>query len=313
MEANLERQEWLEARQRGLGGSDSPVVCGVSPFKKPSQLWAEKRGLVPLDQAPTPAMQRGTAMEPIIADLYAEKTGRELILGPQILQMDGFPVIQASIDRAIEPVMPGQGPGVLEIKCPGLKIFGKCLRDGLPPYYMVQLQHYLMVTGCQWGSFAVFNAERWRLIHFDVEVNDELCEQILEADLRFWDQVESGICPVDADQQIDMPKTEPSEVVQVDGSMWANAIDRLREARSLKEEADELEKNARADIKFLMEERGAGIVEGCGARIYWREGTGRTTLDTAALKAQCPDVYKKYAKTSAPVKSFRPYFFKEVE
>ena len=34
--------EWLEWRKRGIGGSDASVVCGISRYKSPVELWLEK-------------------------------------------------------------------------------------------------------------------------------------------------------------------------------------------------------------------------------------------------------------------------------
>ncbi len=37
----------LEARRHTIGGSDAPIIAGVSPYKQPYELWAEKRGELP--------------------------------------------------------------------------------------------------------------------------------------------------------------------------------------------------------------------------------------------------------------------------
>lgn len=36
---NLPYEKWLEARKKGLGGSDASVVCGISRYKSPVELW----------------------------------------------------------------------------------------------------------------------------------------------------------------------------------------------------------------------------------------------------------------------------------
>ncbi|MBW1723715.1 MAG: YqaJ viral recombinase family protein [Deltaproteobacteria bacterium] len=81
----MDRKEWLKERHKGLGGSDSPVVLGVNPWKKPVDLWAEKRGLIEDDQEPSPAMRRGTALEPIVADMYTQAAGVTTAVEPEIL------------------------------------------------------------------------------------------------------------------------------------------------------------------------------------------------------------------------------------
>ena len=36
---NLPYEDWLEYRKAGIGGSDASVVCGVSRYKSPVELW----------------------------------------------------------------------------------------------------------------------------------------------------------------------------------------------------------------------------------------------------------------------------------
>ena len=149
----------VEDRRGGLGGSDSPVILGVSPFQTRRQLFLEKVGLnEPREE--TPAMKRGKRLEAITADLYSEIKERQVEIVKQKIIHPQYPFIWAHIDRRItDPNR--QGSGVLEIKCPGVAIFNKCKREGLPLYYVVQLQHYLGVTGMKWGAYAVFSAEAW--------------------------------------------------------------------------------------------------------------------------------------------------------
>ena len=40
----LSREDWLQVRQQGIGSSDAAAAVGLSPYKSPLQLWAEKTG-----------------------------------------------------------------------------------------------------------------------------------------------------------------------------------------------------------------------------------------------------------------------------
>src|SRR5947207_2817387 len=74
MAVTAEEYAWHEERRGGLGGSDAPVVMGVSLHKTPYMLWAEKRGMVP-PAPPNPAMARGTALEPVARAAYEREVG----------------------------------------------------------------------------------------------------------------------------------------------------------------------------------------------------------------------------------------------
>lgn len=39
---NMPYADWLEVRNQGIGGSDASVVCGISRYKSPVELWMEK-------------------------------------------------------------------------------------------------------------------------------------------------------------------------------------------------------------------------------------------------------------------------------
>lgn len=294
-----------EQRKKGLGGSDSPVVLGVSPFKTPHELWLEKRGLSD-GQEVTPAMERGMVLEPVVADLFEAKTGRKLRRINQMLVDEKHPYMMAHLDRLIADGQRGQG--VLEIKCPGLHVFGKIKREGLPDYYLVQLQHYLAVTGKTWGSFAVFNAERWELIFFDMDRDDDLINIIRVKDAEFWQMVVDGKEPVAAELTIDLPTVGATDLIRLDTPEWAQAVMDLREARDLKAEAEAVEATARAKVQELM--GNAGVVEGAGARVYWQLQDGRKSLDGKRLKKEHPEIHDQYLKRGNPFKVFKPYFLK---
>jgi len=307
----MDIQKWHEQRRKGLGGSDSPVVLGVSPFKSPHELWLEKTGRGE-DQKETLAMKRGKILEPVIADLYAEETGQKLRRVNCILQHDDLPYIQANLDRQILSNN-GAGPGVLEIKCPGLHIFGKCKREGLPDYCSVQLQHYMSVTGYKWGAFAVFNPERWEMIHFTLERDDALIRMILQQDKIFWEKVLRDEPPEDDGPAVDLPPVG-GELIRMAGDVWEKAIDDLRSARELKAEAEAVEKMAKEAVTILMERAGADVAEGAGARIYFKQQAGRKKFDKERLAADHPEIdLAAYEKQGKPFKAFRPYFLKTVE
>ena len=44
---HMSYEDWLEHRKLGIGGSDASVVCGVSKYKSPVELWMEKTRHLP--------------------------------------------------------------------------------------------------------------------------------------------------------------------------------------------------------------------------------------------------------------------------
>ena len=141
--------EWHEHRSHFRNASETPAVLGLSPFQTPYQLWQLKLGLVKVTV--TPAMQRGTDLEPAARAAYERQTGR--IMQPLVVvdgeygaSLDGWTLAR---DR------------ILEIKCP-LKgresALWKTVEAGrLPEHYQWQVEHQLMVTNAEVADVYVFD------------------------------------------------------------------------------------------------------------------------------------------------------------
>jgi putative phage-type endonuclease len=291
-----------------------PIVLGVSPWTRPEDLFEIKKGRRP-EPEESPAMKRGKVLEAVAAELYQERTGRKLWRSNQTIRHRNYDWMLAHLDRRI--VGEGKGVGALEIKCPGLRTFAKCRREGLPYYYLVQLQHQMDVAGYDWGAFAVFNAELWEMIYFDVPRDQELIDLIHEKGAEFWNLVQTEeFYPADwsgplADAKpVEIPDAK-QKVITIESAEWAAAIERLRDAKEILTEAQALEKEAQAEIMKMMEASGAAAAEGAGARIYWIPQAGRKTFDVKAFAKAHPEInLAPFYKNGSETRPFRPYFLK---
>ncbi len=306
-------EAWRLARRQGLGGSDMAAVLGVHPYKTAEDVYLDKLGLLP-EQPPSPAMRRGEVLEPIAADEYQARTGRKLQRGHAglptgILAHPEHPWLRANIDRV---VMPAEDRTLAEIKVPGLPVFAKIKRQGVPPHIQVQGQHYLAVTGYQRVVFIVFNAERWELVDAEVERDEEIIGHIIEAGARFWrDHVERRVPPEPAtdEPQVKLPSVSTNDIITMDSPEWAEAVSLLREAKEIIEGGKELEAAAKTSLQKIMEHMGAEVAEGAGARIYWRPQKGARYLDVKSLQAAHPELdLEPHYKTRKASRPFRAFF-----
>ncbi len=314
---NQEKHEWLKERQTGIGGSDASVILGVNPFRTKMELWEEKIADTVTELPPTPVMMRGTVLEPVAADLYVERTGRKVRRQPMRRHSEHEFMI-GNVDRQILRGGDITRTGILEIKCPGLRVMADVKARGLSDYMTVQLMHYLAVYGYEWGSFCLFNAENWDVIYFDLEADQEFIGAITEMESEFWnDYVLTGTPPPEDDQPlIDIPEVE-GELKVIDVDDWRSAALELQEAQGLRKAAAELEDTAKGTLKGLMESSGLDAVEIPDlARLYYRYSEGRVswkkTAEAAAEDAGKPiNAYKVEGK---PYRTFKPYFLRrEVE
>src|SRR5205814_10591858 len=73
--------EWLAARQRGLGGSDAPVVMGVDEYRSRLGLYLEKAGLIePAPLADPEAAEWGRRLEDDILAWYSELAAGQVVI-----------------------------------------------------------------------------------------------------------------------------------------------------------------------------------------------------------------------------------------
>lgn len=129
--------EQIELRKKGIGSSD---IARILYFDK-WQVWAEKTGRsdgVPMNAA----MRRGDALEPVIAEIYAERMGLEpaqWAKGDTVV--DGWKIATPDFITFEGDPVPTDGGMILECKAPGFRSgWGEEWTDDIPEHVIVQVQ-----------------------------------------------------------------------------------------------------------------------------------------------------------------------------
>ena len=179
--------EWLAARRRGVGGSDSPVVLGASPWKAALTLWGEKTGRLAEPVLDSDAVEMGKILEPAILERYRQKTGRPARHWPStlIVKHPDVEFLFATPDGLTYDS--ARGVGLVQLKSTG-EFSGKEWDDGPPLWVEVQVQHELAATRATWASIVVLIGGR-RLKWFDVVPNERFVDVMLEREAEFWRHV----------------------------------------------------------------------------------------------------------------------------
>lgn len=183
------REDWLFTRRSAITATDAAAILGVSPWKTAYVLWASKLGLID-DDPESEAMRWGTRLEPLIAERYAEETGRELVCPqPWTLYCSTVPGREwqaTSLDRVV--VGDPRGLGLVECKTTSAFRAGDWA-DGVPEACRVQVQHELAVTGCAWASVAVLIGGQ-QFLWTDLTRDDTfIYDVLLPAEAAFWQQL----------------------------------------------------------------------------------------------------------------------------
>jgi len=186
-----DRSAWLAERRKSIGGSDAPAILGLSRWKTPLQVWAEKVGLAE-DTDPGYVGRRGSAMETFLAtELTAESGVR---VNPLILTQarhPSFPCLTYSPDGFVYAA-DGTLLGIAEFKVrqAGAK---DDWANGIPEDVAAQVQHGLDVCNlpAAWVAVDLGTEFRW----MKVERDDALIALRRPLLLDFWKLVETETPP----------------------------------------------------------------------------------------------------------------------
>jgi len=146
IKAEQRSPEWFALRQDGITATEAAVIAGLSPYKTPYQLWAEKLGKYEPEPV-GPAAVRGILLENTVAEFYEMETGRELRRSNGIVRLKELPWVMASLDRTIV----GED-GLVEIKT---STSPRWSLHPVPPEVVAQVQWQMFVTGAPWVDVAV--------------------------------------------------------------------------------------------------------------------------------------------------------------
>lgn len=140
--AGMSREEWLEMRRTGIGGSDAGAVCGLNPYSSPMSVYYDKTAKDVKDDYDNEAMRQGRDLEDYVAGRFMEATGLKVRRSNMMYRSKEHPFMLADVDRLIV----GEDAG-LECKTASAYSADKWKNGEIPPYYQIQCYHYMAVTG----------------------------------------------------------------------------------------------------------------------------------------------------------------------
>ena len=187
--------EWHAARSAGLGGSDAAVIMGDNPYKTMHELLLDKLGLGERFDG-NDLTRCGQLLEDAIIDALGDvMPANEL----GSMRSKAHPFLLGNVDGL-------RGDELVEIKTAGRRW------RSVPGYYVAQVQHYMIVTGCRratiycWhtdidratlvklveaGTITPAQAVSHGSIDAHVLLYDEAwAARYVERARRFWDDVE---------------------------------------------------------------------------------------------------------------------------
>lgn len=290
----ISREEWLEYRRRGIGGSDAACVLGLNPWKSRVELYADKRGSMP-EKDDTEAMRLGRDLEDYVARRFCEATGKKVRRNNFMWKSSQHPCMLADVDREIV----GENAG-LECKTTQSWSGATVMKGEIPLTYYVQCMHYMSVMGYDKMYLAVLVFGRG-FQYFEIGRDEGEISALVAAEESFWrDFIEGGVSPAPDGSQ--SAETAIKAMLDHDFDtgeifMHERGAD-VREYVQLTQTIKQLSKNADAikqSLQLALGEHGRGCTD--EYLITWYPQT-RATIDTKKLFRKYPDVYRDCIKTS---------------
>lgn len=300
----LSRDEWLELRKMGIGGSDAAAIVGLNSYVTPYKLWAEKTGKLP-EQEDNEAMRQGRDFEDYVAKRFVEATGKKVRKQNFMLVHDEYDFMYANIDRQIV----GENAG-LECKTTSLMNLKRFKNGEFPDNYYVQCMHYMAVTGADKWYLAVLVLNQG-FYWFEIQRDEDEIQSLIEAEKEFWSNyVLSDVAPpVDGYKPTseainDVFRISSDEECQLMGlSSIESLLELQRTIKALEFEAEKLQQQ----IKIELGQCQVGYCD--KYKITWKEQS-RSSISKDLLKEQYPDLdISEVSKTS----TFRVFKINKLE
>ena len=187
LQSQLPSQDWVEERANYIGGSDVATILGENPYSTPLQLWLRKRGLIPPIED-SPILRFGHFFEPILSQHFEDVTGLKTRQVNKTYQHPEHSFLRANIDRMVlaDSSKGLASTAVLELKTTTSQRL-KALDGEYPIEWILQIQHYLGITGYELAYLQVY--ERDTCVFHDpvlIQRDDDLIIENIDKLIQWW-------------------------------------------------------------------------------------------------------------------------------
>lgn len=296
MPENQTREEWLELRRKGIGGSDAAVVCGISRYKSAVELWMDKTGMN-TDDYDSEAAYWGRTLEKTVREEFEKRSGLKVRIVPYMMQHEQYSFMLANVDGEVED--PDHGMCIFEAKT--ATIFKSHEWEvEIPEEYYLQVQHYMAVTGYK-GAYIAALIGGNRFIWKFIERDEKVIQLLIKLEEQFWHYVEDGeIPPIDGSEASTnllsklYPEAEEEKTILLPDealefiSDYEEAVEEEKRISVKKEEAAN-------KLKAMLESAESGKVM---ERIVIWKNIRSERFNAKELKEKEPELYEDYAYTT---------------
>lgn len=317
--------EQLLKRKNHICGSDAAGLCGVSKYKTPVKVYLDKIS-DSIEQEENPIFERGHVLEPLVRGQFSLLTGKDVKLPKNMIVHEKNKFMAANIDG----YLPAE-KALVEIKTANYFTkgeWGEAFTDVIPNDYLIQVQHYLTVSKMLkayvvvlFGDEKMFNllmtlvkrcgvtevlkeALSLDVVIYEVKSHATLSQKLIDIEKSFWfDHVQKRIEPQwesSEDLIALFPQAQSGKKIVAQ----ADDFEVIREIHEEERVLKEITKPHEDKIELLKAKLQARIgdaeelVDFEGKKVASWKNTARSLFDSARFKAEMPNLYPQFLKTS---------------
>lgn len=261
-------EQQRQERRFGIGGSDMPIIMGLSSYKTPYQLYLEKTGQVESADEMTNFQYWGHQLEGVVRDEFSRRNN-VTVETPETLVHPFFNFLRANVDGYIPSLN-----AILEVKCSSgfmAHEWGEDGSDTIPLPYLVQVAHYCAVTNSDCAYIAVLiGGNDYR--EFKYIRDAEIEERVINEAKKFWECVQTKT-PPEPINQIDLrlmyPKHDPEKTKTIAPDV-AEQLTTLVDTRFKIKALSEVEEKYKFNIMQFMKDAECLVDESGKPIISWK-------------------------------------------
>jgi putative phage-type endonuclease len=285
--------EQIKLRKNGIGGSDAAVVCGLSPYKTPRELWFEKLSdeICEIDNE---FIRIGNYFEPFIIKEFERNTELKVSQPSNTFYHEKYKFLIAHVDGIID-----QTGEIFEAKTclsyHNAKKFGDEGTDQMPTEYLMQCVHYAAVLDRPVVILAALVLGKLKIYKY--ERNAVLESKYIEKASEFWDMVQNKTMP----EAVNFTEALKEYHANDDESLFdEEAMNLVNELRQEKERIKSAEEKCDALKLSLIKKMGTAskLIDSCGGTLARVIEKSRASLDKNLLKAANIDIAPYYKQTA---------------
>ncbi len=296
-------EEQIRERSQYVCGTDSSIILGVNPYESIIELWQLKLGLVePRDLSGNPRVRAGNYLEPVVARMFSDNTGKQLLESPRMMVHPEYKWMGGNIDRMVV----GED-AILEIKTASYADgWGEQGVNLIPKHYLCQVAHYMAVCQASKCYVAVLIGG-WDFRVYTIERNLKLEQIIIEKERIFWEENVQGLMepePRNMDDVISLYRNAAIKDAAVADREVADKVSKLKMVKDKQKDLSSHEKRLKDEIALFMLDRDVLLNPNGDIMATWKYTKPPTYFDTKEFAKDNETLYNQYLKKRQSSRKF---------